>query len=126
MSESFQDEAVAHSRYSVTCPACGASFRPGKQSPMGFTTFHCPVCSQLLEFVNENEQLAFWTSVSLAIIATYLLGYRGLMFAAVALVIGSVLLFAIVGVRYHIWPPKVQPTFRGPNVELRLRDKPPD
>ena len=112
------------SRYAVSCPVCGASFRPGMSTPMGVTTFRCPDCSQLLEFVNENEQLVFWPSLCLAIIATYLLGYRGLMFALVTIGVASLILLFIVGVRYHIWPPKVQQTSRGPDVGLRLREKP--
>lgn len=124
MSKSFQDDSVAQSKRSVICPACGASFRPGKHSPMSLTSFRCPVCSQLLEFVNEHEHLVFWPSLSLAIIATYLLGYRGLMFVVVAIVISFVIILVIVAVRYHLWPPKVQQTSRDRDVELRLRDKP--
>jgi hypothetical protein len=107
------------SRYAVSCPVCGASSRPG-MTPMGLTTFRCPDCSQLLEFVNKNEYLVVLPSFWLAIIATYVLGYRGLMFAVATLVITSVMILVIVAVLYHIWPPKVQQTSRGPDVGLRL------
>jgi hypothetical protein len=91
---------------------------------MSFTAFRCPVCSQLLEFANENEHWAVLPSFWLAIIATYVLGYRGLMFVGVALVLSSVMILVVVAVRYHIWPPKVQQTSRGPDVGLRLKEKP--
>jgi small-conductance mechanosensitive channel len=89
-------------------------------TPMGLTTFRCPDCSQLLETVNENEYIIFMSSIGLATIVTYLLGYRGLMFALVTIGLASLILLFIVAVRYHIWPPKVQQTSRGPDIGLRL------
>jgi hypothetical protein len=112
------------SRYAVSCPVCDVSFRPGKSSPIGLTTFCCPDCHASLEYMPKNDNLIFMSSIATALILAYVLGYHGLMFALVAIASTALMLLLITGALYHIWPPKAQQVWRGSD-SLRLTEKPP-
>jgi hypothetical protein len=91
---------------------------------MGITTFRCPGCDELLEYVPRNDALLLLTSMAAGILLAFFLGYMGLAFVLVALGSTLLILFVLVGVIFHIRPPKAQQSLKHGDAGLRLTDRP--
>src|ERR1700720_2201940 len=107
------------SRYDVNCPVCGLSFRPGRDST-GAPTFPCPRCGERLEFAPRYDALVLFVSTAIGVLFALAIGSQGVAFAFFAIGSACAALFAIVGVMYHIRPPKVQQSLGKGGGGLRL------
>jgi hypothetical protein len=121
----MSNKSQSLSRYSVTCPVCGARIHPSQFS-RGLSTFSCPECDALLEYETENLILALWpvSMVATGIVALYL-GYRGITFVLVTIFVSFLIFLLGIFVAYQIHPPKVQQTTNSTDAELHLTDRPP-
>ena len=69
------------SEYSKNCPSCGATIRPS-ELPYRYRDvgFPCPSCGERLTYDNPNVAAIWVSSIVIAIVVTFQLGYRDLMF----------------------------------------------
>ena len=101
---------------------CGNKFRRGIYR-LGDSTIACPHCGALLEHKLRCGPVIVIASIVIALIFPYEAGYTGLKFGIVAVVTALLAIFILVGVSYHISPPKVQPSSKLGDTGLRLGDK---
>ena len=90
---------------------------------MGITTFRCPNCGELLEYVPRNDVLVLISSMAAAAVLAFSLGYRGFTFFLVTVAATLLIVFVVVGLIYHLWPPKAQRSYKNGDTGLHLTDK---
>jgi hypothetical protein len=83
----------------------------------------CPGCGELLEYELRYGPLVFLSSIVIAVIFPYWAGYSGVGFALSAVIAAIFSLFILLGVVYHLSPPKVRRSTRLGDTRLDLRSK---
>lgn len=71
------------SRFSHPCPACSRIFGPAEVRERNIGNSRCPACGEWLEYESTNNFRTGLVSILLALILSWQLGYRGVLFSFV-------------------------------------------
>src|ERR1700751_3680733 len=100
------------------CPFCGTKMPT--ETYRGWEPWVCPGCSRGLQFPRAHGSVLQLFFLGVALLALYLLGFRGLQLFGAALVGGFVLTVVLAGPLYRGLPPSLEPYRPSPRKEPKF------
>lgn len=111
----------------MICPACSATLsQHDAAASMSAGTFRCPECGRELTISRQYFRFLKWLSIAVALIAVWLIGYRGLYLAFIALFayIPTRLVVQFLAATFLRTPLKLATNLEGPLDPFSIHDPP--